>query len=285
MGFKEFATKKLDIKSVYHLLISGISPRPIALVGSMDKNGASNLAPFSFFNAFGANPPIVGFSPALSGRTGLPKDTLLNIKEMKEFTISIVNSSIVEQISLSSCEFDKNIDEFIKSGLTKIESKKIKPYGVLESHFIMECKLYDIIELGNKPASGNLILGEVVHFHVAESILNDNNQIDPHKLDPIARNGGSWYTEAKKGLFELKKPKNIGIGFDQLPNYILSTELTGNELAKLASVEHIPDFIQSDYNFSSNEEVVDLIKENLKESNIDKAWQLVLYLGKFFNDK
>ena len=245
MGFKKFATKDLDIKSVYHLLISGISPRPIALVGSMDNKGFSNLAPFSFFNAFGANPPIIGFSPALSGRTGLPKDTLLNIKETKEFTVSIVNSDIVEQISLSSCEFDRNTDEFIKSGLTKIESKKIKPYGVLESHFIMECKLYDIIELGSKPASGNLILGEVIHFHVAESILNDNNQIDAYKLDPIARNGGNWYTEAKKGLFELKKPKNIGIGFDQLPNYILNSSLTGNQLAKLASIKTASGIIAS----------------------------------------
>ena len=149
MAFKEFITKELDIKSVYHLLISGISPRPIALVSSMDEKGNSNLAPFSFFNDFGANPPIIGFSPALSGRTGLPKDTLLNIKDTKEFTISIVNSEIVEQISLSSCEFDKNIDEFTKTGLTKLKSKMIAPYGVAESNFIMECKLYNIIELGN----------------------------------------------------------------------------------------------------------------------------------------
>ena len=285
MAFKEFVAQRLDIKSVYHLLISGISPRPIALVGSIDKKGSSNLAPYSFFNAFGANPPIIGFSPALSGRTGLPKDTLLNIKETKEFTVSIVNSSIVEQISLSSCEFDKDTDEFIKSGLTKIKSKKIKPYGVLESNFIMECKLYDIIGLGNKPASGNLILGEVINFHVAESILNDNNQIDPYKLDPIARNGGSWYTETKKGLFELKKPKNIGIGFDQLPSYILKTDLTGNDLAKLASIEKIPELICSDYNFSSDKKILSLIKENLNINDVDEAWQLVLYLGKFYNDK
>ena len=124
-----------------------------------------------------------------------------------------------------------------------------------------------------------------LYFHVSELILDDKGQVDPYKLDPIARNGGSWYTEAKKGLFELKKPKNIGIGFDQLPNYILRTELTGNEFAKLASVEHIPDCIQSDYSFSSTNEVIDLIKENLKKSNIDEAWQLVLYLGNFFNDK
>ena len=283
MGFKKIATKDLDIKSVYHLLISGISPRPIALVGSMDNKGFSNLAPFSFFNAFGANPPIIGFSPALSGRTGLPKDTLLNIKETKEFTVSIVNSDIVEQISLSSCEFDRNTDEFIKSGLTKIESKKIKPYGVLESHFIMECKLYDIIELGSKPASGNLILGEVIHFNVAESILNDNNQIDPYKLDPIARNGGNWYTEAKKGLFELKKPKNIGIGFDQLPVSILNSELTGNELAKLASIEKIPKYyLEKNLEKLSKEQLIMKIKDKIDSNEIIIAWNIVLHLQKTY---
>ena len=278
MGFKKFSTKKIDIKSVYHLLISGISPRPIALVSSMDKIGNSNLAPYSFFNAFGANPPIIGFSPALSGRTGLPKDTLLNIKETKEFTVSIVNSSMVEQISLSSCEFDKNVDEFIKSGLNKFKSKTIKPFGVDESYFIMECKLHDIIELGNKPASGNLILGEVIHFHVDEKVLNDTAQIDPFKLDPIARNGGSWYTDTKKGLFELKKPRHIGIGFDKLPKNILHSNLTGNELAKLASVEIIPNYISS-FNFSSKKEIISLIRESIKYEDIEKAWQLVLYLG------
>jgi len=283
MGFKKFVTKDLDIKSVYHLLISGISPRPIALVGSMDNKGFSNLAPFSFFNAFGANPPIIGFSPALSGRTGLPKDTLLNIKETKEFTVSIVNSDMVEQISLSSCEFDRNTDEFIKSGLTKIESKKIKPYGVLESHFIMECKLYDIIELGSKPASGNLILGEVIHFNVAESILNDNNQIDPYKLDPIARNGGDWYTEAKKGLFELKKPKNIGIGFDQLPVSILNSELTGNELAKLASIEKIPKYyLEKNLEKLSKEQIIMEIKDKIDSNEIIIAWNIVLHLQKTY---
>lgn len=284
MSFKEFIIKELDIKSIYHLLISGISPRPIALVGSMDKKGNSNLAPYSFFNAFGANPPIIGFSPALSGRTGLPKDTLLNIRETKEFTVSIVNSNMVEQISLSSCEFNKNVDEFTKSGLNKFKSKKIKSFGVSESYFIMECRLYDIIELGNKPASGNLILGEVIHFHVAEKILNKTNDIDPFKLDPIARNGGSWYTDTKKGLFELKKPKHVGIGFDKLPKNILHSDLTGNELAKLASIEFIPKYV-SDFNLSSKEEIISSIKDNIKCDDVDKAWQLILYLGNFLNDK
>ena len=279
MNFKKFIVGELDVKSVYHLLISGISPRPIALVGSLDENGISNLAPFSFFNAFGANPPIIGFSPALSGRTGLPKDTLLNIKETEEFTVSIVNSSIVEQISLSSCEFDKNIDEFVKTGLTKYKSENIGAYGVQESNFIMECKLHDIISLGGKPGSGNLILGEVLQFHINESILTDTNQVDPYKLDPIARNGGSWYTEAKKGLFELKKPNNIGIGFDQLPNYILNSSLTGNQLAKLASIKSIPSFKDNMYTIDSKEELIKSIKNKIDKNDIDEAWQLILYLG------
>ena len=275
MGFKKFIAKDLDVKSVYHLLISGISPRPIALVGSIDKKNNSNLAPFSFFNAFGANPPIVGFSPALSGRTGLPKDTLLNIEETKEFTISIVNSSMVEQISLSSCEFGKNIDEFDKAGFRKFKSKIVKPYAVSESNFIMECKLYDIIALGNKPASGNLILGEVLQFHVSESILTETNQIDPYKLDPIARNGGSWYTETKKGLFELKKPKNMGIGFDALPRKIKESEyFSGNQLARLASVEKIPAKKNNQFSLGLKDLYTECAQK-IDDNKIDEAWQLI----------
>ena len=147
----------------------------------------------------------------------------------------------------------------------------------------MECKLYDIIELGSKPASGNLILGEVIHFNVAESILNDNNQIDPYKLDPIARNGGNWYTEAKKGLFELKKPKNIGIGFDQLPVSILNSELTGNELAKLASIEKIPKYyLEKNLEKLSKEQLVMEIKDKIDNNEIIIAWNIVLHLQKTY---
>ena len=275
MSFKEFVAKDLDVKSAYHLLISGISPRPIALVGSIDKKNNSNLAPFSFFNAFGANPPIVGFSPALSGRTGLPKDTLLNIQETQEFTISIVNSSMVEQISLSSCEFDKNVDEFDKAGFEKFKSKMIKSYAVSESNFIMECRLYDIIALGNKPASGNLILGEVLQFHINDSILTETNQVDPYKLDPIARNGGSWYTDAKKGLFELKKPNNMGIGFDALPEEIRRSKyFSGNQLARLASVEKIP--VKKNNHFSLDLKGLYLAcAQKIDQNKIDEAWQLI----------
>ena len=276
MSFREFNSKKLDIKSIYHLLISGISPSPIAWVGSVDKNGNNNLAPFSFFNAFGANPPIIGFSPALSGRTGLPKDSLLNVKETKEFTVSVVDDKLVEQASLSSCEYSKNIDEFVKAGVTKHPSVKIKPFSVKESPFIMECKLYKIIELGNKPASGNLILGEVVYFHINESILEKENIINPYKINQVARSGGSWYVESAKGLFNLKKPKCNGIGFDNLPSILFNGKLSKNELAKLSSIDEIPALSKNDKNTIVNKnDIFTEIKNSLKNNNLLKAWEFV----------
>ena len=216
-------SKSNDLQTNFHLLISGIVPRPIAFVGTKDNNGNDNLAPFSFFNGFGANPPIVGFSPALSGKTGKPKDTLLNIKENPEFSISIVNYDIVEQTSLASSEYSRSIDEFTKSGLEKFQCAEISVSAVKGSPFIMECKLYDIIELGGKPGSGNLILGEVVKFHVRSDIYTDN-KIDPLKIDAVSRLGYSWYSRSNKGLFEIKKPKVNGIGFDSLPEYILNSK-------------------------------------------------------------
>ena len=277
MNYKKIDPSQNDIKTVYHLMIAGIAPRPIALVGSNDKNNNVNLAPFSFFNGFGANPPIVGFSPSLSGRTGLPKDTLLNVKETKEFTISVVTSDIVDQTSLASCEFSKDIDEFSKSGLTKHTSTLVNPPGVKESPFIMECKLYKIIELGNKPASGNLILGEIVMFHVANSILDSDGNINPLNISHIGRNGGPWYTSSKNSLFKLSKPKGIGIGFDMLPYEIIDSKLIGSELAKLAGVIEIPEFNKipgmSAVNF---DELITEISLLLSENKIVESWNLFL---------
>ena len=259
---KFFNPAELDIKSNYHLMISGIVPRPIAFVSSISSKGSINLAPYSFFNGFGANPPIVGFSPALSGRTGLPKDTLLNIKETKEFTISIVNSEMVGQVSLSSCEYDREIDEFEKTGLKNGESLLVKPPFVKESPFVMECKLHDIVYLGNKPASGNLILGEIVMFQISDKILNDKDQVNPMLLDAVSRMGGSWYSQSKKGLFELKKPRWNGIGFESIPKQILSSKvITANELAQLASVENIPAIINDLYDSYKSSSLSELERE------------------------
>ena len=275
---KTFNPKELDIKTNYHLMVSGIVPRPIAFVSSISKKGEINLAPYSFFNGFGANPPIVGFSPALSGRTGLPKDTLLNIRETEEFTISIANSKMVGQVSLSSCEYSRSIDEFNKTGLSKEQSLIVKPPFIKESSFSMECKLYDIINLGNKPASGNLILGEIVMFHISEDILNKNNQVDPMLLDAISRMGGSWYSKSNKGLFEFKKPRHNGIGFDSIPSKLLkSHNITANELAQLASIENKPEILADLYNLYKNKEMNDLeliFKQFINDNELEKAWTI-----------
>tara|TARA_B100000902_G_scaffold395459_1_gene454085 strand:+ start:1108 stop:1956 length:849 start_codon:yes stop_codon:yes gene_type:complete len=275
MSYKKIDPKLNSIKENYHLLISGVSPRPIALVGSKDKKNNYNLAPFSFFNAFGANPPIVGFSPALSGRTGLPKHTLLNIKSTKEFTVSVVTSELVHQTSLASCEFDENIDEFEKSGLNKNPSKVISIPGVKESPFIMECKLIDIIELGSKPGSGNLILGEVVFFHIDKGLFDNDGSINPFKIDQVGRNGGSWYTEVKKSLFSISKPRGLGIGFDAIPREFLNSALTGNQLAKLASVIQVPK--SSNINIPNNfQDLLSDISKMLDKEQIEKAWEFIL---------
>ena len=282
MKKKNFNPKNLDIKSNYQLMISGISPRPIAFVTSVSKDGIYNLAPYSFFNGFGANPPIVGFSPALSGRTGLPKDTLLNIKDTNEFTISIVNSSMVGQVSLSSCEYDKKIDEYLKTGLSKEESMVVKTPYVKESPFVMECKLFDIIDLGGKPASGNLILGEVVMFHVSEDILDDKNHIDPYELDAISRLGGAWYSKSKDGLFEYKKPRNNGIGFDLLPQKLINRKkITSNDLSKLASIGETPEKIVDLYNKYEGYSMSDLEEifiNYIKENKFKEAWTIALII-------
>ena len=276
---KEFDPKKLGIRDSYHLMISGIVPRPIAFVSSLSKNKEVNLAPYSFFNGFGANPPIVGFSPALSGRTGEPKDTLLNIQETKEFTISITNSDMVGQVSLSSCEYERSIDEFKKAGLTKQKSSVVKPPFVKESPFVMECKLHDIIYLGNKPASGNLILGEIVRFHVSDKVLDDNDRVDPILLDAVSRMGGAWYSKSNKGLFEFKKPRWNGLGFDSIPAKILNSKIiTANELSHLASVEFRPPNIQEIYNLYKSKPIdvlENLCKKFIKENLLDSAWTII----------
>ena len=280
---KKIKIKDLELKEIYNLMISGISPRPIAFVGSQDELGNDNLAPFSYFNAFGSNPPIIGFSPANSGRTGKQKDTLINIRKTKEFSISMINYDMVEQVSLSSCEFESNIDEFIKSGLTKKESSLIQPYSVNESYFIMECKLHDIIDLGGKPGSGNLVLGEIVHFHISDSIIDEDNKIDSFKLDPISRLGYNYYSRSRKGLFQIHKPRHNGIGFDGLPESLrTSKEFSGNELAKLAGIENLP-LIDSKYNhldsLSSNDLVLK-VKESLLKMDLEVSWQAALRLIK-----
>jgi len=242
---KTFNPADHSVKVIHRLLLGGVAPRPIALVSTVDAGGKPNLSPFSFFNAFGANPPVVVVSPAYRGTDGTPKHTFLNIQETEEFTVSAVSYPIIEQISLASADYERGVDEFVKAGLAKHPSEIVKAPGVAESHFIMECRLLQNISTGGKPGSGNLLVGEVLLFHVRESVLTEGVP-DPNKMDLVGRMGGNWYCRTNQNaLFTLAKPSGTGIGFDSLPQHIrLSAIFTGNDLGRFAGSSAIPDTVQ-----------------------------------------
>ena len=241
--FKTINPIDYSTKDLHKILLSSVTPRPIALASTIDTNGAVNLSPFSYFNVFSANPPILIFSPANRVTDNSKKDTLINISKVKEVVINLVDYNIVEPTSLSSVYFEKNIDEFLKSGLTKMESIKVKPPRVLESPVSYECKVNDVISLGNNGGAGNLIICEVLMIHINEEFLNENGDIDPLKLNLVARMGENYYLDVKKeSLFEIKKPVGVNaIGVDLLPNHASeSLILSINDLARLGNIEEIP---------------------------------------------
>ena len=243
--FESIDLQQMPVGPRHQLLLSVVAPRPIALVGSVDSQGRANLSPFSFFNCFGANPPVIAVSPAYSGRTGEPKHSHLNILETKEFTVSIVNYDCVEMINLASGEYPRGVDEFEKAGFTKLKSQKIKAPGVANSPSVLECRLMSHVELGGKPGSGNLMIAEVVHMSLSRSVRGVDGKVDPRKLDLVSRMGGDWYSRAKEGLFELAKPAFSGVGVDALPTWVRSSEvLTGKHLSRLGSVKELPAFGQ-----------------------------------------
>ena len=208
MTMLEIEPSKILVQDLHKHLLSSVGPRPIALASTIDKEGNKNVSPFSFFNVFSANPPIAVFSPARRIRNNTTKDTLENIKEIQEVVINVVSSDLVEKASLASTEYPKEIDEFIKSDLTPIPSKKIKPFRVKESPVQMECKVNQIIELGKNGGAGNLIICEIILIHISQDILDENNQIDPNKIQLVGRLGGNWYSKGyEDALFEIKKPK------------------------------------------------------------------------------
>lgn len=240
--FRTVNPKEVKQSEVQNWLTGGVAPRPIALVSTISADGIKNLSPFSFYNAFGSNPPIVAFSPARRGRDNTLKDTYNNLMESGECVIHAVTMVIVEQMNLSSSEFPPDVDEFYMTGFTAVESKIVKPFRVLESPFAMECKLHQMVELGGSNGSGNLAICEVVMFHIDENIITDN-KIDPFKINHTARNGGNWYTIAnKQSMYELAKPiHDKAIGYFGLPEYIRNSDfLTANDIAKLACVAKLP---------------------------------------------
>ena len=205
---KSFDPELLETRDVHRLLSSSIAPRPIAFASTIDSNGNVNLSPFSFFNVFSSNPPILIFSPARRVLDNTTKHTLQNAIETKEVVINTVDFSIVEQMSETSKEYDKGVNEFIETGLTEVPSIKVKPPRVLESPVSFECVVENIVSLGEHGGAGQLVIVKVVHIHVKSEYLNENNQIDSEKLDLVARLGGDWYTRVtKESMFKLEKPK------------------------------------------------------------------------------
>lgn len=287
MSYKEIDPKSIKTPELHGLLLGAIAPRPIAFASTIDQEGNVNLSPFSFFNVFGANPPILIFSPARRGKNNTTKHSYENVKEIPEVVINIANYPMVEQMSLASTEYDKGVNEFIKAGFTQAKSTKVKPPRVAEAPIAFECKVNEVIETGKEGGAGNLVICEVIHIHINEEILDENGKIDPLKLDPIGRLGGNWYSRSKKALFEVEKPlQKLGIGIDALPEEIRrSKTLTGNDLGKLGNTEKIPesDDLQGlqlpdkyqTFTEDSNE-LHEIAHQLLEENKVMEAWKVLL---------
>lgn len=261
-------------------LQSAIAPRPICLASTIDKEGQVNLSPFSYFNLFSMNPPICIFSPSRRVRDNTTKHTLENLKEVPECVINIVNYAMVQQVSLSSCEYSKEINEFTKAGFTQIPSDLVSPPRVAESPIQLECTVAQIIALGEKAGAGNLVLAEIKKIHIAESVLNANNKIDQAKLDLVARLGGDWYARInEQNLFEVTKPNTqLGMGFDMLPTFIREHEgLSNNEKAQLANCTSLPESVaqNTDLILHLSDSNIDAIKKELADNNAQAAWAII----------
>ncbi|MDQ6761605.1 MAG: flavin reductase family protein [Bacteroidota bacterium] len=286
-----------DIKpaEVSNYLHYAIAPRPVCFASTIDAAGKVNLSPFSFFNLFSVNPPILIFSPSRRARDNTTKHTLQNLNEVPEVVVNIVTYDMVQQVSLSSCEYPKGTDEFIKAGFTKEASQLIKPPRVKESPVQLECKVLEIKSLGDKGGAGNLVIAEIIMLHIHENILDENGKIDQRKLDLVARLGGNWYARVNAdNIFEVKKPNTeLGIGIDALPPSIRTSKiLTGNNLGQLANVTDLP-FVDASYEDDTLKNIFqyysiepeEMEKELhlyaavlLNEGRVNEAWQVLLSL-------
>lgn len=288
-----FDLSQLSTAEKQYYLQHVIAPRPICFASTIDKEGNVNLSPFSFFNMFSSNPPIVIFSPSRRVRDNTTKHSLQNVMDVPEVVINIVSYDMVQQASLSSCEYPKAVDEFLKSGFTKEPATLVKPPMVKESKAKMECKVLEIKSLGEQGGAGNLVICEVLLLHIDDVLLADNRNFDQTKLEHVARLGGDWYCRVSKdNLFKVPKPNiKLGIGFDALPDSIRNSKiLTGNQLGQLANVhempvvvpsfddEHLKNIIQY---FSVNPEEMEnelhkYAAKLLDEGKVDEAWQVLL---------
>lgn len=288
--------KQLSTSQFHSYLLGAVAPRPIAFASTVDSDGKVNLSPFSFFNVFGSNPPVLIFSPSRRVRDNTTKHSLDNVKDVPEVVINIVNFEMVEQMSLASTEYEKGVNEFSKSGLTEEPSILVKPPRVKEAPAAFECKVIDIIPIGEGGGAANLVICEILLMHLNEAILDENDQIDPNKLDAVARMGGNWYCRASgQSLFEIPKPlRNRGIGVDSIPESIKnSLVLSGNNLGRLGNIEALPNQEELE-NFSMKPEIQEMklrfkndqegfifhlheyAKDILEAGDIETAWKILL---------
>ena len=292
---KTIDPNSLSTAELHGYLLGAIAPRPIAFASTIDEQGRPNLAPFSFFNVFSANPPILIFSPARRWRDNTTKHTYENVLKVPEVVINVVSYSLVQQCSLASTEYDEGVNEFVKSGLTELPSEIVQPPRIKESPVQFECVVKEVIELGEEGGAGNLVMAEVVKIHINEEVLNEQGKIDPIAIDLVGRCGGDFYSRCNaESMFEVPKPiRNKGIGVDQIPEDIrLSKVLTGNDLGMLGNVELLPNetdvneyklmelselFIELEDHQSALEEALHhKAKELLKEGKVDEAWKALL---------
>lgn len=283
---------EVKTSELHAYLLGAVAPRPICFASTIDQEGRPNLSPFSFFNVFGSKPPILIFSPARRVRDNSIKHTLENVYANMEVVVNMVNYDIVQQMSLSSCEYPKGVNEFEKAGLTAVASDMVKPFRVKEAPVSMECKVIQVIETGKEGGAGNLIMCEVLCMHIDDNVLDENGKIDPQKIDLVARMGGDFYCRASgASVFEVAKPNlQLGIGIDALPEHIRNSKiLTGNHLGILGNCSSIPassaisndgrlEQILSDFSQTEqrSEALQQYAKELIDQGDIDRAWQILL---------
>jgi len=293
---KTINPKDLSTPDLQALLQGGIAPRPIAFASTINRAGEVNLSPFSFFNLFSANPPILVFSPSRRVRDNSTKHSLDNVLEVPEVVIHVVCYDLVEQMSLASTEYPRGVNEFVKAGLTAVSSELVSPPRVKEAPLAFECKVQQVISLGEEGGAGNLVICEIIRIHLDENILDENGAIHPLKLDPIARLGGNWYTRiTPESLFQIPKPLlTLGIGVDQLPDQIRNSPvLSGNNLGRLGNVEQLPSE-EAVASFALTPEVIDMkkrfqldvdswidhlhrwAKQELEAGEVELAWKILL---------
>lgn len=284
---------EISTKQFHAYLLGSIAPRPICFASTLDEQGQPNLSPFSFFNVFGSKPPICIFSPSRRVRNNTNKHTLENIMATREVVINVVTYDMVQQTSLASCEYPKEINEFVKAGFTPVSSEIVKPFRVQESPVNLECKLLQVIETGREGGAANLIICEVLKMHINDAVLDEEGQIDPHKIDLVGRMGKDFYCRASgSAVFEVPKPNlDLGLGFDALPESIRnSTILSGNDLGMLANSTRIPVVMEIIQDERLKQIIQDCsqdpaalrtalhryAKSLLEQHQVDRAWQVLL---------